>query len=53
MERSHKDQMDNITEEVWDTEKDDYLEFCAENWLDPDSKIAIRLWGERVDGFSN
>ena len=51
MERSHKDMEDN-NNEVWETDKDEYLEFCAENWLDPNSKYAQKLWDERTaDGY--
>lgn len=32
------------------TEEDAYLEFCAENWLDPDSKYAMKLWDEQISG---
>lgn len=39
--------MDNPNPEV--TDEDAYLEFCADNLLDPDSRRAQKIWAEQLD----
>lgn len=36
-----------------DEDEDAFVNWCNENWLDPDSKYAQVKWAEMMDDLSN